>query len=267
MTVAHGMTGENLPQPEEIVRTATNRIGLWIAIAALCVNAPRLVQAFLEADGLQLNASLRPVLMGATGVAAALTLTGGGAWLAHELARGADRLQGLLLTCWSLVLLGQLVLIPPLLMVEMPTSRIGTVLPAGWQRWSWAFVAVLLVELVAAGAMVAQGRRSQGQAERTGEVAELERMALQRAELERELRERDAALAALRQQQSATGGEPNPLPDSHRRPVAKRRQARVADAKVAATGETRVPCRRGCGWVGRSQPAENGHQRFCPLRG
>ncbi len=70
------------------MRTASSapggRIGLWIAIAALCVNAPRLVQAFLEADGLQLNPQLRPVLMGATGVAAALTLTGGGAWLAHE---------------------------------------------------------------------------------------------------------------------------------------------------------------------------------------
>jgi hypothetical protein len=57
---------------------STNRLGLWIAIAALCVNAPLLVHAFLEADGLQLNPQLRPVLMGATGVAAALTLTGGG---------------------------------------------------------------------------------------------------------------------------------------------------------------------------------------------
>jgi len=244
----------------------TRNLGLWIAIAALCVNAPRLVQAFLEADGLQLHPQLRPVLMGATGVAAALTLTGGGAWLAHELARGADRLQGLLLTCWSLVLVGQLVLIPPLLMAEMATSRLGTVLPQSWQRWSWAFVAVLLVELVAAGAMVAQGRRSQWQEVRAGEVAELERMALERAQLERDLQERDAALAALRQQQSATEREPNPLPDSHRRPVADPQRKPVADSAAPAAPEERIPCRRGCGWVGRSQPAENGHQRFCPLR-
>jgi hypothetical protein len=186
------------------MRTASSapgsRIGLWIAIAALCVNAPRLVQAFLEADGLQLNPQLRPVLMGATGVAAALTLTGGGAWLAHELARGGARLQGLLLACWILVLGGQLVLIPPLLMVEMGSSRLGTVLPESWQRWSWAFVAVLLVELVAAGAMVAQGRRSRWQGVRAGEVAELERMAFQRADLERQLRSRSQEVSDLRRQ-------------------------------------------------------------------
>jgi hypothetical protein len=234
------------------VRTTTNRLGLWIAIAALCVNAPRLVQAFLEADGLQLNPQLRPVLMGATGVAAALTLTGGGAWLAHELARGADRLQGLLLTCWSLVLVGQLVLIPPLLMAEMATSRLGTVLPESWQRWGWAFVAVLLVELVAAGAMVAQGRRSQWQEERAGEVAELERMALERAALERRLAARDLELAQVRQRLARADGSPAGQ---------RRRQRRSGSAEPKP-----VPCRNGCGWVGASQPAENAHQRLCERR-
>jgi hypothetical protein len=111
--------------------------------------------------------------MVATGVAASLTLTGGGAWLAHELARGAERLQGVLLACWLLVLVGQLVLIPPMLMAEMPSTRLGTVLTAGWQRWSWAFTAVLLVELVAAGAMVAQGRRSRRLEEQEAEASPL----------------------------------------------------------------------------------------------
>jgi hypothetical protein len=233
----------------------TNRLGLWIAIAALCVNAPRLVQAFLEADGLQLNPQLRPVLMGATGVAAALTLTGGGAWLAHELARGADRLQGLLLTCWSLVLVGQLVLIPPLLMAEMATSRLGTVLPQSWQRWGWAFVAVLLVEVVAAGAMVAQGRRSQGQEERAREVAELERMAFQRADLERQLRSRSQEVSDLRRQLAEVEVTP---PGGQ-----ELGQLKTSQGSQLAELPDQIPCRNGCGWVGRSPRAECGHQRVC----
>jgi hypothetical protein len=229
-------------------------LGLWIAIAALAVNAPRLVQAFLEADGLQLNESLRPLLMGTTGVAAALTLTGGGAWLAHELARGAERLQGLLLTCWLLVLGGQLVLIPPLLMVEMGSSRLGTVLPESWQRWSWAFVAVLLVELVAAGAMVAQGRRSRWAEERAREAAELERVALHRADLERQLAARTREVGELRGQLAAaqvtSGGRP------------QLRQPKATQLESSA----QVPCRNGCGWVGRSRQAEYGHQRVCKAK-
>jgi len=236
-----------------------SRIGLWIAIAALCVNAPRLVQAFLEADGLQLNPQLRPVLMGATGVAAALTLTGGGAWLAHELARGGARLQGMLLACWILVLGGQLVLIPPLLMVEMGSSRLGTVLPQSWQRWSWAFVAVLLVELVAAGAMVAQGRRSQWQEVQAQEAAELERMAFQRAELERNLRSRDQEVADLRGQ----------LAEMEVTPPGGRELGQLKTSQGSELTEVaaQVPCRNGCGWVGRSGKAECGHQRVCPQRG
>jgi hypothetical protein len=234
------------------------RLGLWIAIAALGVNGPRLVQAFLEADGLQLNATLRPILMGTTGVAAALTLTGGGAWLAHELARSVgERLQGVLLTCWLVILAGQLVLIPPLLMVEMGSSRLGTVLPESWQRWSWAFVAVLLVELVAAGAMVAQGRRSRWSDERRRDAERLERLALERAELERQLEARATELATARQRIEAADDAANLLvkPRKERRSASRRRSG---SAQRIST-----PCRNGCGWVGKSQPAENAHQRVC----
>ncbi len=252
------------------MRTASSapggRIGLWIAIAALCVNAPRLVQAFLEADGLQLHPQLRPVLMGTTGVAAALTLTGGGAWLAHELARGGARLQGLLLACWTLVLLGQLVLIPPLLMTEMGSSRLGTVLPESWQRWSWAFVAVLLVELVAAGAMVAQGRRSQGQDEHDREHRELEAIARERNVLEQKLRAEQEHSEELRmllstmQKSRAPRGEhdaPAPVLPGDAPEVEHRRST---DAPAGS-----YPCRNGCGWVGKSPRAENAHLRFCRL--
>jgi hypothetical protein len=236
-------------------------LGLWIAIAALGVNGPRLVQAFLEADGLQLNATLRPILMGATGVAAALTLTGGGAWLAHELARGiGKRLQGVLLTCWLLVLGGQLVLIPPLLMVEMGSSRLGTVLPESWQRWSWAFVAVLLVELVAAGAMVAQGRRSRWREERTADAEHLEKLALERAELGRQLEAQGAELAVLRQRVEAADGAAEMS--------VNRRKKRGSASRQRSGWRQRIstPCRNGCGWVGKSQPAENAHQRVCSRR-
>ena len=245
----------------------TNRLGLWIAIAALCVNAPRLVQAFLEADGLQLNASLRPVLMGATGVAAALTLTGGGAWLAHELARGGARLQGLLLACWILVLAGQLVLIPPLLMVEMGSSRLGTVLPESWQRWSWAFVAVLLVELVAAGAMVAQGRRSRGREAKMRKERALEQIARERNALEQKLRAEREHSAELRmllstvQKSRAQGGEHDAGASVLHADAPDREHRRSIDAPAK-----NYPCRNGCRWVGKSSRAENAHLRFCPLR-
>jgi hypothetical protein len=244
----------------------SHRLGLWIAIAALCVNAPRLVQAFLEADGLQLNPQLRPVLMGATGVAAALTLTGGGAWLAHELARGAARLQGLLLTCWSLVLVGQLVLIPPLLMAEMATSRLGTVLPQSWQRWGWAFVAVLLVELVAAGAMVAQGRRSQWQEAQVREERALEQIALERNALERKLRAEQEHSEELRmllntmQESHAQDEEHDPGASVLKVDALDREHRPSMDAQAGS-----YPCRNGCGWVGKSPRAENAHLRFCRL--
>jgi hypothetical protein len=240
-------------------------LGLWIAIAALGVNAPRLVQAFLEADGLQLSPAVRPMLMGATGVAAALTLTGGGAWLAHELARGADRLQGLLLTCWMLVLAGQLVLIPPLLMVEMGSSRLGTVLPESWQRWSWAFVAVLLVELVAAGAMVAQGRRSRWREAQMREEKELEQLARERNVLEQKLRAEQEHAAELQrtirrmQELDAPSTEPGAPA-----PVLQHGEHRGASRAELGAPEQQVPCRNGCGWVGRSTRAENAHLRFCP---
>jgi hypothetical protein len=246
------------------------RLGLWIAIAALGVNAPRLVQAFLEADGLQLNATLRPILMGATGVAAALTLTGGGAWLAHELAASVgERLQGVLLTCWLLVLGGQLVLIPPLLMVEMGSSRLGTVLPENWQRWSWAFVAVLLVELVAAGAMVAQGRRSRWAEERRRDEEHMEKLALERAELERQLDARATELAALRQFIEAADDAADDAADgAAEMRVSRRKKRRSASRKRSGSAQRiRTPCRNRCGWVGRSQPAENAHQRVCDLKG
>ena len=160
-----------------------------------------------------------------------------------------------MLTCWTLVLVGQLVLIPPLLMAEMPTSRLGTVLPETWQRWSWAFVAVLLVELVAAGAMVAQGRRSRGQAERATEVAELERMAFQRAELERDLRSRDQEVADLRGQLAEVEVTP-----PGRRELGQLKTSQGSELTEVAA---QVSCRNGCGWVGRSPRAECGHQRVC----
>jgi len=229
------------------------RVGLWIAIAALCVNAPRLAQAFLEADGLQLGEPLRPILMGATGVAAALTLTGGGAWLAHELARGGARLQGLLMACWILVLGGQLVLIPPLLMLEMPSSRLGAVLPESWQRWSWAIVAVLLVELVAAGAMVAQGRRSAAQEQHDQDARELERIAAERNALAQRLRN-------LESQPRSDSQTLRALPSSQE-PSQRRKRTRNQRAKPQP-----VPCRNGCGWVGGSQNAENAHQRYCRVQ-
>jgi hypothetical protein len=205
--------------------------------------------------------------MGTTGVAAAITLTGGGAWLAHELARGGERLQGLLLSCWLLVLAGQLLLIPPMLMTEMGESRLGAVLGARWLQWSWAFVAVLLVEVVAAGAMVAQGRRNTWAEERALERAELERLALERSQLAQQLRAAEQRLAQALRSGEARLAAPSQVEPAGASPLQPAGGSQVEPAGGSPLQPAQFRCRSGCGWVGGSQQAENAHQRACRLAG
>lgn len=222
-------------------RGARLRVGLHLAVAAILVNVPRLTLAFLEADGVEVGPGLRAGLLAVTGVATGVVLTGGGAYLAHALSRGS-RFRPLLAATWGLVLACAAVLVTPALVAGLSGSELAAVLGSSWLRWAWSGTAVLAVELVAAGSMLAHAAE-QGELERA-EHAEQELL-----ELARQRNRLEARLAEL-----ASPGGPAPPPP-------RRRALRAA----APPGEP-VPCRNGCGFLGSSPMAERGHLRSCPLR-
>lgn len=227
--------------------------GYWIAAAALLTNGPRLVLAFLEADGLVIGADVRSRLLHLTGWATAIVLTGGGAFLAHEAAR-AGRGRGLLVVCWLAVLLFSGLIIPPVLVTSLAASPLAAVLSPGWPRWAWACLAVLAVEVIAAGAMLAEVRRRQELQLSSQLELELCELRSSRAELSSKLA---AAEHQLEQQLRDGAGEQSTaqLARTPSRPVSTPRA--VPD----------IPCRNGCGQRFRSGAAERGHQRACARRG
>jgi hypothetical protein len=219
-------------------RPALIRAGLYLAVAAIAVNAPRLVLAFLAVDGIDVGADLRAALLGLTGLATGVVLTGGGAYLAHALASSPAH-RTLLAATWLLVLGCAAVLVTPMLVAGLAGSELHDVLPSPLSQWTWSAVAVVAVELVAAGAMVAYTAQHDRELEREQADQELLELA----------RERDR----LRAQLGRLEREGPPAP--HRR----------SRSSGSSTGPP-VPCRTGCGLVGRSAMAERGHQRSCPLR-
>jgi hypothetical protein len=222
-------------------RPAASRFGLVVAVAAVAVNAPRLVLTFFAADGIVVGSRWRLALLALTGVATGVVLTGGGAYLAHALARQTEH-RGVLAVVWLLVLSCAAVLVTPLLVASLDGRDLAQVLPTAPLRWAWSLVAVVAVELVAAGSMVAY--TAEREADRS--LADAERELLELA------RERNR----LRDELSGRGPAPAPRP--------ARRRRRTAQTPTHA-GE-QVPCRNGCGFVGRSPQAESGHQRSCPRR-
>lgn len=217
------------------------RAGLRLAVVAIAVNAPRLVLAFLAADGVAVDERLRAALLGVTGLATGIVLTGGGAYLAHAVARHPEHRTVLVVT-WLLVLTCAALLVTPMLVAGLGGVQLAEVLPSSLLRWAWSAVAVIAVELVAAGSMVAHG----------AEVAGEQRAAQAEGELVELARERNRLQAELSRRPSQP--EPPAPPPS--------RRSRSALAPAAGA----VPCRNGCGFVGRSLRAEAGHQRACPSR-
>src|ERR1700720_2347113 len=63
------------------------RIGVGIALAAILVQAPRLVLAVLAADRLPVAVDTERALLVVAGLGTALVLTGGNLYLAHTIAR------------------------------------------------------------------------------------------------------------------------------------------------------------------------------------
>ena len=139
-------------------RSPTARPGVLFAIAAVTVTAPRLALAFLAADGVAVPTAWRIDLLAVCSVATAVVLTGGTAYLAHAIAV-ASLGRGLLVGLWTAAMVCSGALIAPAIVATLRGQPLAAVL--GVERhWAWSICAVLAVDLVASGAMLADARSS-----------------------------------------------------------------------------------------------------------
>jgi hypothetical protein len=141
-----------------------SKIGLYLAIAALLVNGPRFVIVFLRADAISLPTEIEASMLGITGLATGIVLTGGGAYISHRLAD--SRLSGMIKTsmvaCWLALLVFSVILLSPLMVQSIRTSELKAVISSDTMQWAWSITSILAVEVVASGAMAAhaiEGRR------------------------------------------------------------------------------------------------------------
>jgi len=132
--------------------------GVLFAIAAVTVTAPRLALAFLAADGVVVPTVWRIDLLAVSSIATAVVLTGGTAYLAHAIAV-ASSARGLLVALWTAALVCSGALIAPAIVATLRAQSLSAVL-GGERHWGWSICAVLAVDLVASGAMLADARRS-----------------------------------------------------------------------------------------------------------
>lgn len=141
-----------------------SKIGLYLAIAALLVNGPRFVIVFLRADAISLPTEIEASMLGITGLATGIVLTGGGAYISHRLAD--SRLSGMIkvsmVACWLALLVFSVILLSPLMVQSIRTSELKAVISSETMQWTWSITSILAVEVVASGAMAAyaiEGRR------------------------------------------------------------------------------------------------------------
>ncbi|RME83102.1 MAG: hypothetical protein D6775_09040 [Caldilineae bacterium] len=237
------------------------RVGLLVALAALLVNAPRLMLIYLRVDGLALPAQIEGAMLALTGIATGIVLTGGGMYIAHVLARPAGTggfARALLGLCWVLLLAFAVVLVSPALVAGIRATDMAGVLTTTRWQWVWAVTAVAAVEILAAGAMVAHAlagepAQARGRPRASGPGA-LGLLA-------------DAAARRL-----AASIEPQPgrgAPASPTAPLPAQADPELAGMPVQSNGTAgTVPCPQadlGCDYVG-TQAGVNAHQRFCEYR-
>jgi hypothetical protein len=131
------------------------------AAAGVAVTAPRLVLAFLAADGAAVAPAVHAQLQVVAAVAQALLLTGGGACLAAQAHATRSPLLG---ATWAMSTLLTVLVLAPTAYAGV-SAHLAEELPAPWLRWGYAAVLVLSVEVMAGGCLVAAGaRRPQDQA-------------------------------------------------------------------------------------------------------
>lgn len=129
---------------------------MQISLAALLVNGLRFVILFLAADALKLPWLVEGIMLGITGIASGIVLTGGGAYIAHEIVamRGQVFSRLFMVVCWIILLVSNVILLAPMMAVGLAKTEFTVVLDAN-QRWLWAVTAIVAIEVLAAGAMVA----------------------------------------------------------------------------------------------------------------
>ena len=207
--------------------------GLRIALAAILVQAPRLVLVVLDADRLPVPATAERALLVVAGVGTALVLTGGNLYLAHTVAQ-VRPWRRTLAGAWVLVLAASGGLVLPLIVAGISARSVPQVLGSGRLEWTWSLLAAIAHELTAAGCVLASAAwAAQAAAAGVGPAGALVTGA--------------AALPA---------GSEGPLPAG----------AAAAAGTMPQAATRGIACRAGCGRSFVSQQAEIAHLRHCPRR-
>jgi MFS family permease len=210
-------------QTEATERGGT-RPGVLFAVAAVTVTAPRLALAFLAADGVVVPTAWRVDLLAVSSVATAVVLTGGTAYLAHAIAMATSG-RGVLIALWTAALVCSGALIAPAIVATLRAQPLSAVLGAP-QHWGWSICAVLAVDLVASGAMLADARR--------------------------------LAAYPVEHPVGQRGGNPLSILATRWRGWSARRSLTPSSAPLPH------PCPWGCGRRFPTKDAANGHGRHCP---
>jgi MFS family permease len=200
------------------------RPGVLFAVAAVTVTAPRLALAFLAADGVVVPTAWRIDLLAISSIATAVVLTGGTAYLAHAIAVTTSG-RGVLVALWAAALVCSGALIAPAIVATLRSQPLSAVLRPQ-RHWGWSICAVLAVDLVASGAMLADARRAAA----------------------------DPVSHPVAQRDS------NPL-SILPHPV----QGVVSPTLTPSSHPKTHPCPWGCGRRFETRDAANGHGRHCPV--
>jgi MFS family permease len=217
-------------------------VGVGVALAAILVQAPRLVLAVLAADRQPVSVSAERALLVVAGVGTALVLTGGNLYLAHTLA-WIRRWRRPLAAVWLAVLVSSGGLVVPLVAAGLRGRTLPELLGSDVLAWGWSLLAALAHEVTAAGcvlaAAAAAGERAAAEQSHAREIEELQ---LQRDAARREL-------AALRLEHAGS-------------------EVATALRSGSGAGERAEPlsCPEACGRRFASAPALAGHLRHCAAR-
>jgi hypothetical protein len=132
----------------------TRKSGVTIAMAAILVQAPRLVLAVLAADHQEIGAAAERWLLVVAGIGTATVLTGGNLYLAHVIASVRRRRRWLILV-WLLVLASSGALVVPLIAAGLHRHTLPELLDSAALGWTWSGLAALAHEVTAAACMLA----------------------------------------------------------------------------------------------------------------
>jgi len=248
---------------QEPTRPRAVPLGVSVALAAILVQAPRLVLAVLAADMQPVSAATERALLVVAGVGTALVLTGGNLYLAHAIAT-VRRWRPGLIAVWLLVLVSTGGLVVPLVAARMSGRSLPQLLGSASLIWCWSLLAALAHELTAAGCVLAAaaavGERTAAERSHARELAEVLQ---QRDEARRELEALRLERARSERQPAGAGGSSGN--GSGQRAKRQARSRSGAGLPAERLAEPRA-CPEGCGRSFSSAPALAGHLRHCAAR-